>query len=255
MSGENEDVKPDEKEPTPGVPMEDVKELVSSFKETVEALKNQPTPAPSVQDSEDFEKQRNAAIEEYNAAREKANKLAADGDHAGATEVMYAAHLKVQQMSSQDPSSTPAGKALINQAKRHSKSSNAELYDKYGGEIEARMAHLPVEQRIDPDAWDEAARAVRANHMDEILAEERKKWESEQRSPQAPPTPPVARGAHRSTPSDAPVQLTEDQLAAARSMGFTPERYAEAVKKYEEAEIKPGTVRLLDDETIKPGRF
>ena len=47
-------------------------------------------------------------------------------------------------------------------------------WTKYGSEIESLMAKIPVQQSINKETWDQAAKIVLSNHIDEIAADRAK---------------------------------------------------------------------------------
>jgi hypothetical protein len=44
----------------------------------------------------------------------------------------------------------------------------SDIYRKYGPEIDSMMASVPMQLRVDKEVWDNAARIVRGNHVEEI---------------------------------------------------------------------------------------
>jgi len=49
-----------------------------------------------------------------------------------------------------------------------------DVWDKYSNEVEALMSKVPVVQAINKETWDQAAKIVKSNHIDEIAAEKAK---------------------------------------------------------------------------------
>lgn len=258
--------------PATGVPVEDVTALVDSFKSTMKEVTDKlAQPQATPQKANDSAAKLAAAKERYTAAREKANEMAAAGDTAGAVEELYQGILAVQSASQIDPETAPATKALIATAKRACRTDNVDVFSTYGAEVEAEMGVLPIDQRIDPDAWDSAVNRVKARHIDEIIAAK----EAAHKAAAAAAdddggdydtgvgyvTPLASRARRSRSTGDAASadKLSEDQREAAKVCGLTDEKYADAVNRYEAARIKRGpVVRLLDESAtpvVLPGRF
>jgi hypothetical protein len=252
------------------IPVADVKDLVDSFKATLEGVKDTiaaipHAPAAPVADPSIA---RAAALDEYNKTRDKVNELVSAGDAAGAMEAMYGAFGKLNAATAPSAESDPSTQALISNAKRSSRADNKPMFDKYGSEIESLMQSRPLAERISPDAWDKAARDVRAMHFDDILAETKTGWEAEQKAAQDAAEArargfrtPVAGGGASGTVSAgiSASELSPEQIAVAAAFGKTPEQYAESVSKYEKALIRPGRVAILDEpignRVIERGKF
>lgn len=48
------------------------------------------------------------------------------------------------------------------------------IWDKYGKEIDRLMANVPPQNKINKEVWDQAAKLIKSNHVDEIAAERAK---------------------------------------------------------------------------------
>jgi hypothetical protein len=260
----DEPVKPGEEgkeqEPTPaGVPVEDVTKLVDGFREVVDEVKDLvATPAAPAATPEDKEARQKAAQEAYAAHRAKADELAGSGETAAAVEEMYQGFIALQQAAAEDPEKSPGTQAMIENARRASRMDNKDLYETYGKEIEAEMADKPLESRLDPRAWDTATQTVRAKHVDDILAAERKVWEEEldKKNRDGEFNVPVADGPGRApgTPGSA-ASLTAEQRDMADKLGMAHDAYATAVANYDKAKVGIGSANILDDGPVKPGGF
>jgi len=263
----DEPTKSDATDDTPATSV-DVSALVEGFKEVVGEVKTlaetvaRPAAAPP---TDDRAARLKAAQDEYAAKREKANELAAAGDYAGATEEIATGIAALQAVSAVPATDQPAMRALVSQTKRLARAEHKDMFDSYGSEIETAIAALPVEEQINPDAWDRAVRDVKSTHIDDILAARAaaKDKELEEASAGRTFTTPVARGGRlpRALNDDGDVNadsLTADQLQMAADIGFTPERYAKAVTRHNKHRIRGSVVRILDEDaepTIAPGKF
>lgn len=255
---------------------DDVKNLLAGFKEMTDEVKEAvvasratppPAPAPKADDSFKIAERKAAAQAKYEASRDKVNEQLAAGDGAGAMESFMESVIGIQNANAPDPENSPQVKAGIASAKKLSRAENKEMFDEYGAEIEADMAALPAEERINPEAWDDAVDRAKASHIDDIIAaretrnaEDVKKAEDDARA--AATGPPMAtRGRASHTPSEGinADNLTTEQLEAAQSCGLTPEKYAEATENYDKHTQKGGSVLFLNESTkdlkIKPGAF
>jgi hypothetical protein len=247
----------------------DVSALVEGFGTVVtEALKGvaaQPA-APTPDPTPDPKARLAEAQEKYESHRRKANELAAEGDAAGATEEMYKGFVELQSASAVPVTETPQAKALLASAKRTARSDHKEMFDDYGSEIEAEVAAMPVEERINPDSWDAAVSRVKARHIEDII-ERRTQTAADEAAQKAQDSAdfdtPVAGGARRRRVRDVadvdPSSLNEEQLDIASACGLSPEEYADAATRYAKAPRNyRGNVPILDETEspkIAPGKF
>ncbi len=259
---------PKEGEPKVAEPNTDVQDLLVGFKDMVNEVKEaaaaRPAPAPVVDDSEE---RKATAQAEYNTAREKVNEQLAAGEGADAMETYMQSVIKLQTANSPDPSNSPQVKASIASAKKLSRGDNREMFDKYAKEIEADMAAMPIDERINPEAWDSACRRVKADKIDDIIAsreaqnaEDIKKAEDDARANAvAPPMATRGRGTHVPTEGVNADNLNDEQLRAADSCGLTPEVYAKSIENYDKHIQRGGSVLFMNETTkglkIEPGSF
>lgn len=152
------------------------------------------------------------------------------------------------------PEDTPAVAGLIERERRAAKSANKDLFDRFGPEIEAEIARMPADQRVNPASWDAAIRNVRASHFDELIQEARTDAVRA-----ATPTTPMAPGTRGRAPVTV-ADIDEDTIAYGVAMGYTPEKYAELVAATDAARGRSSngiprrsTAVLTDD--VQPGRF
>lgn len=240
-----------------GVPVDQVTSLVDSFRESLSEMRNQhpATPAP-VEPAGPSQAERLAAYEE---AKKKVNEMAAGGDVAEAMEHLHQSWQELTASQQQQPGDHPALKGLRNQAERMATNEHKEMFALYGTEIKQVVDGRAPEDQINPEVWDAAIREVKAAHIDEILEAERTRH-AEEAAAATPAMPTIAGGSRGRTRSndDGPVELDAEQLDFAKRINFTPERYAEAISKYDKMLDKQGSVRLMDDDEnkpITPGRF
>lgn len=185
------------------------------------------------------------------------DELCAKDKFGEAAQYLMAEQAKLNQRvaGAQDPTTDPAFKGLFKSMKREAARTNPELFEKYGPEIEAEVAKSAPGARLDPDTWDAAARVVSAVHLDEVIEMRTKAREKADEARHTPVQAPGSRG--RSTTTD--VALDDDDLMAAKVMGFDPATYKEVKKRAEAATIKggfsDGMYRLTDDKPPAPGRF
>lgn len=65
----------------------------------------------------------------------------------------------------------PLYQGLAQTARSQAQAAEPDLWAKYGAEIEAITANVPVAAQTNPELWKQAARIVKANHLDEIVQE------------------------------------------------------------------------------------
>ncbi len=245
---------------------EGFKEIANSVKETLAARPVEPTAIPIKDDSDE---RKAAAQKRYNTAREKAGEQMAAGESADAMETFMGGVLDLQSANAPNPENSPATKASIASAKKLSRAENKEMFDKYGEEIEADMGAQSADLRINPEAWDDAVKRAKVNHVDDILADREKANAEDLKKAEADAAanallPPVAqRGRDTRTATEGinADNLTEEQLDAASACGLTPEKYADAVERHDKHIQKGGMVLFMDEPAtgkglkIKSGAF
>ena len=115
---------------------------------------------------------------------------------------------------------------------------------------------MSAADRINPDMWDEAIRRVKLDHLDEIIAKEREIVEEKEKGTYVAPS---AGGGSRGKSSPSTTDLSEEQLDAAKVLGFTPEDYKKAVEESDNMTIKrglsAGMVHLVDPGKPQEGHF
>lgn len=137
--------------------------------------------------------------------------------------------------------------AAIARSNSRANTEYADVYSRYGAEVDALMAPLDPSLKAQPEAWDRAAAMVRGNHYRELV-----RAEAERLSTSAPPTTERASASGANPPASAPA---EDDLAAfwhedgsyvralrengtilnnlyeaARRMGYSPNEYAKTLR-------------------------
>ena len=240
------------KEPQTGVPVEQVTELVNSFKDAVKASAAAPAaPEPPKEDEAERQKRLQA---EWDDAKNKANEMAAEGDAAGAMEYLWG-YVNTQAANNRpDVSNDPGYKAMREQAEALTRQEHKEMFDKYGDEIRRTVESMPPEKQIGMEAWQDAVRQTRATHIDDVLAEEKRKWE-ESRSAQVPVAGAgdLPKGEGGGTSAD----LTDAEKGVAKSFGLTEEEYAAAKEAIGEPDATGGYygVSILGDDLPEKGKF
>ena len=254
--------KPDGTEPaTPveqsGVPVDQVSTLVSDFQATLKEMRTQPpavAPAPAGPSKEEL-------LVQYEAAKQKANEMAAGGEYADALEHMYQTWTSMNAGNQQTLDQNPAFKGLKATAKRAATSDHKDMFEKYGEEIAQVVDARAPEDQINPDVWDAAVREVKSAHVDEIMDEQfEARMAALETGAGSSPAARVAGGSRGRAPDATPdeVELTADEEAFAAQINFTPERYAKAKASYQKHSKGPGSVDLMDETpgtNIKPGSF
>jgi len=243
---------------------ESFKDMVSGVKKDIAASIPAPVAAPIVDDSVE---RKAAAQAKFEASHEKVNELLAAGDGAGAMGTYLEGIIGVQNANAPNPDTNPQVKAGIASARKLSRADHKTVYDKYGAEIEADMAALPADQRINPDSWDAAVGRVKAAHIEDIItdrlaqnAEDIKKAEEDAvANATGPPIAGRGRAPREDHDGVDASNLSEAQLEAADSCGLSPEKYAEACDNYDKHVQKGGSVLFLNEPTkglkIEPGAF
>jgi len=244
---------------------ETVKDLVATFKSTVEAIASRPVnvtiedPRSKI-DPAVAAKTRQAELQvKYGDIKTQANELAAAGDTAGALELMYG-FVQEQAQSNRPEGDDPAIKSLVSMGEKLAKQTYAREFEKYGDELKAYVSKLSPEKKINPDVWEEAVGAVRTQHFDEFLEDAIKEREENQRSVQGgAPFAPGSRGRRsESSSSDEDADLTDDERGVAKSFGMSPEDYAKQRAQIAKTRKRDYFPLLEDSDTpdkIEPGRF
>lgn len=149
------------------------------------------------------------------------------------------------QQASQ-PLLSPLSNLARNSVKQNAKF--ADVFDRYGPEIEAMMQTVPLQARADERSWEMAAKVVMADHMDDLTQSRAERLAANP----APATisgmsgdkPPAASGPPTADPIDelfasdhpAVADYKRDNIKPsqvkkhAASMGMTTEQYAERLK-------------------------
>jgi hypothetical protein len=107
-------------------------------------------------------------------------------------------------------------------------SNHLENWSKWEKEIVAVHNQLSKEAKAHPDAWRQCYNHVRADKLDEIIAEEKEKWtrEREQGNAETAGSGLPSSGTHTPTASPGtPEPLTPIELAVAKRFKMTPEEY------------------------------
>ncbi len=146
---------------------------------------------------------------------------------------------EVQQMGQQAFGHIYQGQASLARSNSMNDLRIKEIWDKYGNEIDGLMAQVPPPQKANKEVWDQAAKLIMANHVDEIATEKAQSLVASmphtetgtQRSASLPE--PELSAIQKIRESDYGKRidyLTDAQIKeAATKMGHTVEEYAEMV--------------------------
>jgi hypothetical protein len=238
----------------PGVPINEVADLVAAFKETLKDVTKATEPVVAIPSMEDKAEKKRKLVETWAAAKQKANEMAAAGEAAESVEYLLATHAELSANSAVDQTTTPLFKSIRGTAKRAAKADHPEMFEKYAKEIEALVSVRPAEEQIDSDVWDSMINQVRATHIDEIVNSQ---VESaiQKRIDEHPEFTTVVASGGGSRKQVAPKGLTEDQMYIADGLGLSYEKYTEQAAKYNAAKIGANTVMLVSPDNPKPGQF
>ena len=266
---EPDDIKAEEEAKAEAAKLDTVKAIADQFTEALAAEREaRVAPAPVVAAPAGPSAQEKAAelIAKQTKVQEEADELAASGEFSKAAQHLLSFQSEINAATQGDPTEAPAYKALIVTAERESKRDNAPMFEKYGDDIKAEIASMSPGDRINPEAWDEAVRRVKAQHVDEIIqdridaaSEEGKKKQEEEAAKGGRFFAPAAPGSQGKKNATEVVELDEQQIAAAALLGYTPEKYAEIIVAAEATTIRKGWSagmhELCDTDKPEPGRF
>lgn len=243
---------------------ESVKEIAKSFTDTLKEMRET---KPAEEAKPDLTGVRERVQTETNAMMEKYQELAAAGEYAKAAQFLMTEQSRIQESlrGLTKPEDDPGYKAVFKGVQRTAKKENADIFEKYGSEVEAEIARFAPTDRLDPDTWDEAIKRVKASHIDEIIqaqieAGNRTEAEAAAKSGGRPAqrVAPQAKGRQVVRPGEARVELDAEQQDAARILGMSDEEYAKNVADAEKHVIKSrfGTyLSLAGEGKPKPGQF
>lgn len=108
----------------------------------------------------------------------------------------FSQNVQAQTAQMLQQAGTPLYHAQAATAKHLSRTAEAETWKRYGAEIEGLMSRVPLAQQASPDVWNQAARIVKSNHLDEIVQERAKSLAATLGS--------VEQGGHSTTLGNAP---------------------------------------------------
>lgn len=235
-------------------PLEAVKQIADTFRDEIKAMRTaQPAPVAPAPNPTDP----HAALRAEGAEMvKKYNEMCANGEFAEATIMMDQFKEKVAAATRGSADDDPTVKAAMSFGRRAAAKDHAAVFEKWGNEVDAIVKRMPVQERIQPDAWDKAVREVQMNHFDEVVNE---RIEGERKKFTPAPAAPGSRGRQQNSSP----MLTEEEAFFAELCGVSPERYAFRVKEAEEYAKKPFRERgnlsdgfpLMPDGPVKPGAF
>lgn len=190
----------------------------------------------------------------------KINELANSGDVAGAFVVRDQFNAKVARLTAAPQADNTLVKTAVAVGERLARSENKDLFKRWGTEIRDIVNSMPLDERVQPDAWDKAVTRVKSNHIDELIAESSAAAVAEARKGFVPPpSAPGSRGARRL--DGAASKLSEEQLWAADLCGVSPDEYAKSVAAEQAYDALPFKERgpfpgyPVVETHVQPGKF
>ncbi|TFG83825.1 MAG: hypothetical protein E4H20_04660 [Spirochaetales bacterium] len=243
-----------------------VKAIADEFRASLAEMRTaQVAPPPAVPAGPSLQDKIKDLSTRQTQVRAEYDELCAAGEYSKGAEHLLRFQAEVNQASQGDPTDAPAYKAMIVTARRDAKRDNEPMFAKYGADIEAEISSMSPGDRINPDAWDEAVRRVKAQHIDEIIedrltsANKTREEEEAAKKPGGRFVAPVAAGSAGKLRKIDVVELDDNQLAAAKMLNFTPAQYAEVLVAAEAKTIRSGWAagmhELCDTDKPEPGRF
>jgi len=103
-------------------------------------------------------------------------------------------------------------------------------FNTYRNQAETYVRSLPLDQRSDPRVMEVAYLVVRGQNVDTIMEQQKNDLYQKFQSGEFVGTVPSP-GTFTAPPTTGTVQLTQDQLNAAKAMGLTPEAYGSAMQE------------------------
>jgi len=217
----------------------DLRAVVDGIKAAIAESRQAAVPvAPIVPAPVDYDARRQALITEGEAINARVNELAAAGDMAGALAIRDEFNAKVNRSLAAPAGDSTMVKTAVQVGERLARTEHKDIMSRWGDEVRRSVEALPLDERVQPDAWDRAVAKVRTNHFDELMSEAvNGKVEEMKRTFVPPPSAPGSRGNRALT--GAAAKLDEVQLYASDLCGVTPEEYAAQVKREETYDALP----------------
>jgi len=151
-------------------------------------------------------------------------------------------------------------KTAVALGERAARNEHADVMKRWGDEVRRAVDGMPLDERVQPDAWDKAVSRVKTNHFDELFNERlTEKVEEAKRQFIPPPTAPGSRGTRPTT--GAASKLNEEQLWGADLCGVDPAEYAKEFARETAYDALPFKERgpfpgyPLVSNVVKPGGF
>ena len=167
---------------------------------------------------------------------------------------------KANRMLSPAQDDSAIVKTAVALGERAARTEHKDIMGRWGDEVRRAVEAMPIDERVNPDAWDRAVSRVKSNHFDEILNEQvKQKVEAARKSFIPPPSAPGSRGSRPLT--GAAAKLSEEQLWGADLCGVDASTYAQELARetaYDALPFKergpfPGYPLVGND--VKPGGF
>jgi len=252
--------------PPPPPPSADLKSVADSIRQAIlESRAAAPIAMPTAPTFDTAAATRRALEEESAQVNAKVDELV----NAGRASEAFAMRDQFIQKANRALSPAQDDSAIVKTAvalgERAARTEHRDIMSRWGDEVRRAVEAMPLDERVNPDAWDKAVSRVKSNHFDEILNEHvTMKVEAARKSFAPPPTAPGSRGARPL--AGAAAKLNEEQLWGADLCGVSAEDYAKQLAREEAFDALPFRERakftgypVLDDprgnSVVEKGKF
>jgi len=247
--------------PDPPPPATDLKAVADSIRQAIlESRAATPIVAPQPISFGPSDATRRALEDESAQVNAKFNELVNSGQAAEAMSMREAFVQKANRALAPAQDENVVVKTAIALGERAARTEHKPIMSRWGDEVRRTVEAMPLEERVQPDAWDKAVSRVKSNHFDEILNEQvTAKVDAARKTFAPPPATPGSRGARQLT--GAAAKLSEEQIWGADLCGVAADEYAKELARettYDALPFKergpfPGYPILSND--VKPGGF
>jgi len=259
------DGQPETQPPPPPPPSADLKSVADSIRQ---AILESRAAAPAVAPMPTFDTSastRRALEDESAQVNVKFNELVNSGQAAEAMAMRDAFIAKANRALAPAQDESAIVKTAVALGERAARTEHKDVMARWGDEVRRAVEAMPLDERVNPDAWDKAVSRVKSNHFDEILNEHvTMKVEAARKTFAPPPSAPGSRGARVLTGSAA--RLSEEQLWGADLCGVSADDYAKQLAREEAFDALPFRERakftgypVLDDprgnSVVEKGKF
>lgn len=246
--------------PPPAVPPAgaDLKAVADSIKQAI--LESRGSGAPIAAPIADNSATIRALEAEAVTVNARINELANAGDVAQALAIRDQFNAKVARVTAAPEADNEIVRTAVTIGERLARTEHKDVMTRWGSEVTAIVNAMPLNERVNPNAWDRAVTRVKADHINELIDEQVNARVTEARkSFVPPPATPGARGARRLEGPAA--KLTEEQLWGADICGVEPAAYAAELKRETDFDALPFRERAkfpgypLVGDKVTPGGF